>query len=171
MNDPFGTFDTDQERARRVQFTAELLRVADDAARSNSVESWTPVTEMLMESTVLLPIAHAGNEAPIQENAASVPIVVNDDGEYLLPWHGKSQKLPTGSCEQTRSWRPRSSRVFRESSSIRRDAIRSSWEPRTWSLPASNRAHDRQPPRYTCPLLDGGSVEASLVGLSPRGAP
>jgi hypothetical protein len=85
MNDPFGTFDTDQERARRVQFTAELLRVADDAARSNSVESWTPVTEMLMESTVLLPIAHAGNEAPIQENAASVPIVVNDDGEYLLP--------------------------------------------------------------------------------------
>jgi len=93
----FNSLDDDSDRQERSALTSRLVEAATEASRTGELDAWEPVIDMLYRATIILPFVaeEDGHEA---EDADTVPIVANEEGEQLLPVFTDEEELD--------SWRP-----------------------------------------------------------------
>jgi hypothetical protein len=80
----FNSLDDDNDRQERSALTSRLVEAATEASRTGELDAWEPVIDMLYRATIILPFVteEDGDEV---EDADTVPIVANEEGEELPP--------------------------------------------------------------------------------------
>ena len=93
----FNSLNDENDRQERSALTSRLVEAATAASRTGELDAWEPVIDMLYRATIILPFVDEedGHEG---EDADTVPIVANEEGEQLLSVFTDEEELDT--------WRP-----------------------------------------------------------------
>jgi hypothetical protein len=80
----FNSLDDDNDRQERSALTSRLVEAATEASRTGDLDAWEPVIDMLYRATIILTFV-AEEDGDEVEDADTVPIVANEEGEELPP--------------------------------------------------------------------------------------